>query len=76
MSDNKTNFMLTFNTDNASFDGGDGDAEIVRILTTARVFVTLAEAEAAEREWLADNDDDDDETYFGWVEKVEIDYPI
>lgn len=43
---------------------------------TSQVFVTKAEAEAAEVEWLADNDDDEYPTWFGWVEQVEIDYPI
>ena len=41
---------------------------------TSSVHPTLASAEAAEREWLSNNEDDKEEyPWFGTVEKVEVD---
>lgn len=50
---------------------------------TSQVFTTREEADAAEAKWLepnadydeSDEDDDYDSPYFGFVEKIEIDYP-
>ena len=41
---------------------------------TSSVHATLAGAEAAEKEWLADNEDPEEEyPWFGMVETVELD---
>ncbi len=41
---------------------------------TSSVHTSLSGAEAAEREWLADNEDEDEEyPWFGTVETIEVD---